>query len=454
MNDKNDKKDEISKPDRFRILYCFRDKLIFEGVIIGVVTGIIIALFRYLITMVEIWRIDFFESYIGCPKAVIFYFIVLMILGYKVSRLTTQAPQIGGSGIPQVKGYLQDRLHMKWLSVLIKKFLVTLFNVGVGLSLGHGGPAVQLGATVGKGFGQRLYGEGNKTRYLINSGVSAGLAAVFNAPLAGVMFAMEGLHGNFSPVVLITSAVAAVSADFISKVFFGLYNVLHFSPLEAFPLHLYHYVFILSIAMALLGVAFNRLLLKSIDCFQRFSVRETRYKALLPYLLAGILALFLPQALGSGHRILMQLPSMNYSLGFVAVLLLVKFVFTMICYGSGASGGMMLPILALGGLSGLLLGNLFNLWFNLSQIFLMNIVIYAMLAFFIAIVRAPITGVILISEMTGSFQDFLPLAMVGIISYTVVNMLECEPLYDSLAARIIPKFSDCTGSDSIIRVKT
>ncbi|MDG9688473.1 chloride channel protein, partial [Streptomyces sp. DH18] len=128
-------------------------------------------------------------------------------------------PMISGSGIPQVEGVLLRELDMTWWKVILGKFFGGVLSIGSGLSLGREGPSVQLGAAIGQGFSKVFRRIKIEEKYLITSGASAGLAAAFNAPLAGAMFALEEVHKNFSPLILLSALSSALSADFIASSF-------------------------------------------------------------------------------------------------------------------------------------------------------------------------------------------------------------------------------------------
>ena len=431
--------------------YRFRFKLIFEGALVGVIVGFVIVAYRLMLNLVVKGGEHFLDRVHGNPGLVAVYFLAILSLAYIVKKLMEYEPLIKGSGIPQVEGYLLNILHMNWLKVLVLKFIGGLMAIGAGLSLGREGPSIQLGAAVGTGVSQLFHRKKIEERFLVTGGASAGLAAAFNAPLAGVMFALEEVHKNFSPMVLASALVAAVTGDFISKNFFGMEPVLHFKELQSLPLQYYHFAVLLGVVMAFFGVFYNKMLLKSQDYYAKDTFIRKEHTIFVPFIMAGALAMFYPQVLGGGHHLLAHLDYNGLAISALALLLLVKFVFTMFSYGSGAPGGIFLPLLVLGGVAGALYGNLLVLWFGLPSAFVLNMIVYAMLAYFTAIVRAPITGIILISEMTGSFQHFLPLTMVAIVSYLVADIVESEPIYESLLERVVDNMPVFVTSE---RIKT
>lgn len=186
------------------------------------------------------------------PILILPWIISLIIIGYIVGLMVKAEPMISGSGIPQVEGVLLRKLDMTWWKVITGKFLGGVLSIGSGLSLGREGPSVQLGSAIGQGFSKIFKRINVEEKYLITSGASAGLAAAFNAPLAGAMFALEEVHKNFSPLILLSALSSALSADFIASGFFGLKPVFNFGNLASLPLQFYLYIILLGIILGIL----------------------------------------------------------------------------------------------------------------------------------------------------------------------------------------------------------
>ena len=241
----------------------FRLKIFGEGIVIGLLAGVVVVLFRYLLEQGELLRIllyQFFQEghfFLGGV-----WFFVLLVIACTLSWIVQREPMAAGSGIPQIKGILLGLMKMNWLQVLIHKLTGGVLAISAGLSLGREGPSIQLGAAVGQGISRMLGRTKMEERYLLTSGASAGLAAAFNAPLAGVMFSFEELHKNFSPTVLMAAVAAAVTADVVTQQFFGYSPVFTFVGLSVFPTGFYGWVVLLGIIMGLFGVLFNYCLLK------------------------------------------------------------------------------------------------------------------------------------------------------------------------------------------------
>ena len=183
--------------------------LIKDSLLVGLIVGIVIVIYRFLAAELGELFINIYLQGRNNILLIPLIFIVLILLGYIVAKQVKHEPMISGSGIPQVEGILTRRLKMNWFSILYNKFIGGLICLGVGLSVGREGPSVQMGACIGEGISHRFNKLDNEEKYLITSGASAGLSAAFNAPLSGVMFALEEAHKNFSPLVLLSAMISS-----------------------------------------------------------------------------------------------------------------------------------------------------------------------------------------------------------------------------------------------------
>ncbi|HIZ19579.1 MAG TPA: ClC family H(+)/Cl(-) exchange transporter [Firmicutes bacterium] len=412
----------------------FRYILVLEGIGVGAVAGLVTIAFRItLLGADDLLRaaLDFGSRH---PWFIPLWFLILLAAAGAVTLLLRWEPLISGSGIPQVEGEMQDRLHQTWWRVLLAKFAGGVLSIGAGLSLGREGPSIQLGAMAGKGAARLAKRDRTEEKLLITCGASAGLSAAFNAPLAGVLFSLEEVHKNFSVEVLLSAMASSITADFLSRNVFGLKPVFDFSAAQMMPLHQYWLVILLGLLTGLLGAAYNFCVQKAQDLYGR--IRRPYLKTALPFLLAGILGFTYPAVLGGGHDLVGQITA-GMGLASLLVLFAVKFLFSMASFGAGVPGGIFLPLLVLGSLAGGVFSGVLSQW-GLS-VELPNFVILGMAGFFAAIVRAPVTGVILISEMTGSFSHLLTLSLVSLTAYAVADLLRAKPIYDQLLHRLLQK---------------
>ena len=166
---------------------------------------------------------------------------------------------------------------------------------------------------------------------------------------------------------------------------------------------------------------------------------STEIKCIIPFVITGIMGITLPIVLGGGHDLIMELKNSHFTIMFLISLIVIKFLFTFVCFGSGAPGGIFFPLLVLGALVGNLIGLICIRYFDIPNIYLMNFIVLAMAGHFASIVKAPITAILLISEMTGSLNHLLSLAVVVIVSQLTSDILNSEPIYESLLERILSK---------------
>ena len=421
---------------RFR---SFRYTLVLEGILVGIAAGLVTVLFRIVLEKADLLR-QGAGKYIG-ENSWFFPVWMALLLGAAalVTLLLKWEPLISGSGIPQVEGELQGGLRQTWWRVLLAKLTGGVLSIGAGLSLGREGPSIQLGAMAGKGVSRLSRRHRTEEKMLMTCGASAGLAAAFNAPFAGVLFSLEELHKNFSVEVLLSAMSASITADFISRNVFGLKPVFDFSAAQMMPLKDYWMVLVLGVLLGLAGVLYNFCVKKSQDLYGKIPWPFVRI--LIPFVLAGILLIVFPAVLGGGHNLVEQV-SGHMGLQALLVLFVLKFLYSMVSFGSGAPGGIFLPLLVLGAVVGGTFSGALELCGFTPQ--LENFVILGMAGMFSAIVRSPVTGIILISEMTGSFSHLLTLSLVSLTAYAVADLMHSKPVYDMLLSRLL-KNSRKTG---------
>lgn len=414
----------------------FRLRLFFEGILAGTLSGFVISFFRWALEMSTLYRENLYvllrEG--GFWENVAWFALLLAAAGllYKLTRIE---PMASGSGIPQVKGVIMGKMRMSWLRILWVKLIGGIVGIGLGLSLGREGPSIQLGAVTAQGMSRAFGRTRMEERYLLTAGASAGLAAAFNAPLAGVIFALEELHRNFSGVVLVPAMASAMMATMVSRVVFGRAPIFHFGFLPPFPLRYIWMAVIIAVVVGLAGVAFNFGLLNIHRFYELPFFFHPVIKIAFALVMAGILGYGLPQVLGGGNELINSLDGLHASLGFLVVLLFGKYFFTMISYGCNVPGGFFLPMLVTGALTGSVCGTILIQMGWISTYYLSNIVVISMAAFFAASVHSPITGTILIMEMTSSYEHLLVLCTASMVALVVAELCGGKPIYDTLLKR-------------------
>lgn len=421
----------------------FSLRLLLEGLAVGLGAGISISVFRYLLAGSEILRPVIYHNLReamadGQWQWLALYIISFIIIAYLLKLIVAREPMCTGSGIPQIKGILQGDMSMRWFSVLWSKIIGGVLAIGAGMSLGREGPSVQIGACVGQGLSQTSRRTGFESRILMTAGAGAGLAAAFNAPLAGVIFGFEEMQKTISPALLLTGITASITAATVTEVVFGMSPVFSMGYLLPLPLNLFDVLVVAGIVIGLLGRLFNIALAYSLNTYSRLGLSGMK-KPLVPLALAGILGFVLPEILGGGNLLVDSLVVTDYTIGFLCFLFVGKFLFTMICFGSGVPGGIFLPMLVLGAAGGAVLSKLLVLAGLLPAMYYADIIVFGMAAYFSSVVKSPVTGSILILEMTGSFQHMLALLVVSLTAYVISDLTGGRPVYDELLDRALGK---------------
>lgn len=425
----NHAKEMINKKQKYKYL------LIVDGTIVGMLSGAITILYRLAIDQAE-YASELARNLVNSGAGyIVLWVCALVLLAFAANYLLKWEPMISGSGIPQVEAEVSGYLKTNWLKTLLAKFAGGVICLFAGLSLGREGPSIQMGAMSGKGLSAALHRNRTEEKYLMTCGASAGLSAAFNAPLAGIMFALEEVHKNFSAYVLVPVMISSIVADFLSKYIFGLSPVFHFSIENPIPLQYYWMIIIFGVLVGFLGAGYNKVLFWGKDKFAK--IKDTKFRLIPVFLLAGVLGYLLPQVVGSGHDMIRLITDSDTAFKLIMILLIGKFIFSIISFGSGAPGGIFFPLLVIGAYIGAAYGHIMIAQFGIDSQYFVNFIIIAMAGYFSAIVRAPITGIILITEMTGSFSHMLAIATVAIVAYITAELIGSVPVYEGLLDRIV-----------------
>jgi H+/Cl- antiporter ClcA len=407
-------------------------QLVWEGLLIGVVAGGVVVLYRIALAYDKAWLSVVLNAVRENPVWIIGWFFLLFLLALLTGYLMKWEPHISGSGLPQLKGELLGVLDQDWKKVLPAKFIGGVLALTGGLSLGRGGPSMQLGAMTGKGLSRILKWDKETEKQVLICGASAGFAAAFHAPLAGVIFIMEEIQKGFSVMSLIPMLVSAVSADCISVCFLGREPVFRVVIEAALPRNEYWLLLPLGIVLGVTGVLYQRSLMGTKRLYQKVERIGEKGKMMVVFMTAGILGIFVPEVLGSGGILLQNLTNGNMVFGTLLFLLAMKFLFTMLSAASGVPGGLFLPLFVLGAM----LGSIFAVFgvrcLGLDSIYINNFIFLAIAGYFAAIFRTPVTGIILVCEALGSFQYILALGIVSVVSYITARLLRSEAIGESL----------------------
>lgn len=431
----------IKRAERFQII------LIGEGILVGGIAGLVVLLYRMCLEGAG-KGLDVILAYASqSPLRMAGWFLILMLMAVLTAKLLTYEPMISGSGIPQLEGEMVGKLEQRWWRVLPAKFAGGFLCMLGGLALGREGPSIQIGAMAGKGVSKGLDRGKTEEKFLLTCGASAGLAAAFHAPLAGVMFSLEEVHKNFSVSVLLSVMTASLTADFLSSSVLGVDSVFQFDIVHALPQEYYGLILLLGAVLGIMGAFYNWFTLKVQALYGKAKHLNTTGKVMVPFFCAGILGFTAPELLGSGHSLIEYLTHEDVMLGALLLILAGRFIFSAVSFGSGAPGGIFFPLLVLGGYIGGAFATAGVQFFGLEPMYINNFVLLAMAGYFAAIVRAPLTGIILIFEMTGSLSQMMSLSMVSIVAYITATLLRSKPIYESLLENLLRRQGEKVPAD-------
>jgi CIC family chloride channel protein len=414
------------------------------SVVVGAVTGAIGVLFRFALERADTWR----NAFVAWAHAGHDWAIVLVVLAATAAAALAAwlvarfAPMASGSGIPHVEAVLHGRLPPAPLVLIPIKFVGGVLAIGAGLALGREGPTVQMGASIAHAIGTFFRRNVVDCRVLLAAGAGAGLATAFNAPIAGAVFVLEELTRRFDARTAVAALGASASAIAMARLLHGDFPDFHL-PAQPFPgfemtgAHL-----LLGALLGLLGAAYSRLIVWTLDIADSFgpsgSVKHATMRAAIVGAAVGLLAWFAPDLAGGGDALTERALLGSGTLAGVAAMFALRFVLGPVSYAAGAPGGIFAPMLALGAQMGLLFGRVCLDWFPGMAPATGDTGTFAvvgMAAFFVAVVRAPVTGIVLVTEMTASFTLLLPMLTACFTAMVVPMLLRVPPIYDSLGDR-------------------
>ena len=321
------------------------------------------------------------------------------------------------------------------------KFVGGVLAIGSGLALGREGPSVQMGASVAHLLAKVFRCGWLDSRALVAAGAGAGLATAFNAPLAGAIFVLEELFRRFETRMAIAALGASASAISVSRIVLGDAPDFQVAPLayaarETIPLY-----FLLGAAAGLLAVVYNRTLLAALAAADSLSRWPVELRAGLIGAAVGGMAWFAPDLVGGGDPITQYALNGAGSLALLPMLFVLRLGLGAVSYAAGTPGGLFAPMLVLGAQLGLFFALLSRLAFPDLDIQPAGFAVIGMAALFTGIVRTPLTGIVLVVEMTASVTMLLPMLGACFVAMLVPTLLHDPPIYDSLRERVLRRSS-------------
>ncbi|PJA74509.1 chloride channel protein [bacterium CG_4_9_14_3_um_filter_65_15] len=424
---------------RFRFLQSYHTVMVLLSVVVGLLGGLCAVGFRKFITLVQtqVWHLPTL-SMDGIRAHPAWVVVLVPAAGGLVVGLIIHffAREAKGHGVPEVMEAVMIRGGRIRMRVLPAKLLASGICIGTGGSVGREGPIVQIGSALGSSIGQLLNLGERRLRTLVGCGAAAGIAATFNAPIAGVLFAAEVILGDFAPTQLTPIVISSVAATVVSHHFFGdipAFLIPRYSLVGSWELLLYG---VLGLVAGLMALLFIKALYAAEDFFDGpLSFIPQPLRTALGGLLIGVMALRFPEVMGVGYEAIEMALHEQFVLGVLVALVGIKILAVSLTIGSGGSGGVFAPSLMIGAMTGGALGTLaHNMWPAATA----TSGAYALVgagAVVAAATRAPLTAFMIIFELTNDYKIILPLMISCVIATMLAGRLSRESIYTAKLLR-------------------
>ena len=407
--------------------------------VVGAASGLIGAVFRLALAEADRFRNaaivwahgwqfgGFLVLVAGCAAAVAF-------AAWLVRRFS---PYASGSGIPQVEAVLNDELPPTPPRLLLVKFFGGLSAIGAGLALGREGPSVQMGAAIAHVVAKISGRNWLDCKVLIAAGAGAGLATAFNAPIAGAVFVLEELVRRFDTRIAIAALGASAAAIAVARALLGAAPDFGVRPLAYVGAEVWPLFVALGATAGLAGYLYNNTLLGTLAAMDRLGRWPIEIRAAVIGGAVGALGFFAPALIGGGDDITQRTLAAGSALALLPLAFLLRFGLGAVSYAAPVPGGLFAPLLVVGAQLGLFCGFLCQLAFPAGNLDPTAFAVVGMAAFFTGVVQAPVTGIVLVIEMTAGFTMLLPMIAACFAAMLVPNLLHGVPIYDLLRDRLL-----------------
>lgn len=425
-------------------------QIVAVGALTGLFAGVVITCFTALCTLAEEFARGYYGFFREHPAFIPLLFLALAAGSVVIGGVMRFLPSVKGSGIPQTEGATRGLFRLKWYEAVTGMFAAALFTIFMGVSAGSEGPAIMIGGGCGSLTNDLLRRNAVVRRYQITSGACAGISVAFNAPLTGMAFAFEEAHKRFTPEVFVCSFSSVVVALVVRNLlrpamgfsvgsFFSNYS---FEGVDPFNFMFLLYVLFAAVIVALAGVAFYYLTFAVKKYFDKSRIStfcKGLFRVGIPFLFAGAFGLISEYAMGGGHHFIEAVGSKGtfesiFSSPVWATLLIVvvlKMISTVINTGTGVPAGAFVPILSMGAGMGALLSMLCAKM-GMDAAYSDALIMICMATFFATIVKSPITGIVMVVELTWDFTFLLPVVLAVAAGYLTGAIFRTEPIYDKL----------------------
>ncbi|WP_460357729.1 ClC family H(+)/Cl(-) exchange transporter [Mycobacterium sp. ZZG] len=411
------------------------------AVIGGLIVGLVGGAFRWCLQTAEAVRSDLLEWAQQLPGPGWLVPVAAVAACAALAALIVRwEPMAIGSGIPHVEAVFLGRAPAPRLQVVLARFVGGVLAIGSGLVLGREGPTVHMGAAIGAEAARRTRLPDDEARTMQVALSGAGLAVAFTAPIAGVLFALEEVTKSWRPQIVLASVLAAAAAVGASQTVLGDGPDFQVEPLAAPDIAWLPVFLVFGVGTGLLAAVYNRAVLWALDHLGAVRRMPAPATAAAIGAAVGLLLWSAPLTVGDGDTLTqMLLDGHDLVLLAVAGLLLARFLTGPVCYSAAVPGGLFAPLLAVGALWGTLFFGCFDaVWPEDTTHLAVPLVLSGMAAFFGATVRAPLTGLVIVMEMTATTSAAVPMMVATAAGVTVAKMVGSRPIYDDLRERMKP----------------
>ncbi|MCR5979158.1 ClC family H(+)/Cl(-) exchange transporter [Gordonia jinghuaiqii] len=409
------------------------------AVVAGAVTGFVGGGFRWCLDHLTRWRLDMLDWSAGLGVPGWFIPVAVTAAGATVGALVVRfVPESSGSGIQQVEAVERGEASPSPPRLIPAKFLGGLAAMGSGLVLGREGPTVHMGAVVGSETGRRAGLDDNDIRALQTSMSGAGLAVAFTAPVGGALFALEEVSRSFRMRVVLPTILGVAVAVACGRLILGDRPDFVVGAVAAPSIVLLPVFVIFGLLTGLVGIAYTKVTLGAIAAVRGIVRVPPIAKATIIGAIIGALLAIDAQAAGGGDGLAQSIFDGGIVLPAIAALLVVRFFAGPLSYAAGTPGGLFAPMLAIGALWGVLFAAGVDVLFPQADSSLRDAMVLAgMAALFGAVVRAPLTGLVLVMEMTATTTVAVPMLAATAMAVLVAHLASVPPIYDSLREQML-----------------
>ncbi len=422
------------------------------GAFTGAAVGTLVFFFRFAAERLMEISAEIYGFVRSNPAYIPLLAVALAALAVLMSLVLKWAPETKGGGIPRAEGVLRGILTFRWLRTGIAVVVNSFMSFFAGLPLGSEGPSVLLGTAIGGGTCRLPLSHDSWNRYIMTGGACAGFAVATNAPLTGILFALEEAHKRFTPMILLMAissvlfgtAVSTLWADALGHSVSALFNV--GSIMGNLQLKDIWVPVLLGVAVGVAACAYNKTVFAVGRLYDTALKKIPQWlRLVIVFLLTGAIGLIAAggftgtDALYGGAGLIVKLTDpKNFLLGVLFAVLLIRFFMIALSTGSGATGGVFIPMLSVGALIGALMGRLF-LKMGMDESLYATVVMISMSAFMGASTRAPITAMVFVVECTWNFTNLFYVGVTVFISFIICEIVKVDPLYDVLLERMTEK---------------